>query len=91
MKSLSDNIISILAIINTFCAYTYFGLAAFYKVVDPQITIAIVGILMLIYNYLYGSSRGSAKKQDAINEMTKNTTADDIGGSKPPIKDPNDK
>ncbi|MNG37754.1 hypothetical protein D3C84_1252010 [compost metagenome] len=61
-------------------------MVAFYGVGNDQITIAIVGILGVVGGYYFGSSQGSAKKQDTIDAMQNQTLG--IGGSNtPPDKD----
>lgn len=88
MKQLSDNIKSILAIIIVLFGFGYFYLVAFFGVYNDQITIAIVGVLGVVIGYYFGSSQGSAKKQDTIDAMQNQTLG--IGGSNPPA-DPKDK
>jgi hypothetical protein len=85
MKTISDNIKSILAIIIVVLAFGYYYLVAFFGVVNDQITIAIVGILGVVVGYYFGSSQGSAKKQDTIDNLQNKAIAD-IGGSTPPVK-----
>lgn len=82
MKQLSENIKSILAIIIVFFGFGYFYLVAFFGVYNDQITIAIVGVLGVVIGYYFGSSQGSARKQDTIDSMQNQTLG--IGGSTPP-------
>jgi hypothetical protein len=70
---LNDNIKSILAIVIVLAALAYFFLAAFcgFKCdedIKSQITIAVVSVLSTATGYYFGSSAGSAKKDDTIAE-----------------------
>lgn len=93
MKQFSENIKSILAIIIVLFCFGYFYLVAFFGVQNDQITIAIVGVLGVVIGYYFGSSQGSAKKQETIDAMNKNTIIEDAdiagGGTKnDPPKNP---
>jgi len=87
MKQFSENIKSILAIIIVIFGFGYFYLVAFFGVYNDQITIAIVGILGVVIGYYFGSSQGSAKKQETIDNLQNKSIADIGGSTTPPGKD----
>ena len=69
MKSPNELIKPILAIFITVFSFAYFFFASFYAKGDPQIIIAIVASLSWVGNYYFGASSGSAKKDEAIQNM----------------------
>lgn len=72
MKNITDIVRAIISILTVLFGFTYFFLAAFvYKVHDPQITICVVGLVTGVFGFWIGSSIGSQKKQDTIDEMNK--------------------
>jgi uncharacterized membrane protein YfcA len=74
---LNNNIKSILAIIIVTAALAYFFLVTIKEVKgNDQITIAIVSVLSSATGYYFGSSAGSAKKDDTIAANMANQTAD---------------
>lgn len=72
MKNLSDNIrpiVTLLTVIFTFC---YFFTGAFITpVLDPQITIAVIGVNALAFGFYFNTSQGSANKQTTIDALHK--------------------
>lgn len=75
MRKLTENIRAVIAIMTITYTFVYFFLAAFfYPVHDAQITIAVIGINMIVYNFNFGSSQGSANKQQTIENNINKTT-----------------
>jgi hypothetical protein len=76
MKAISDNIKALLSIIVTVMGISYFYMCSIRNIKpDPQILIAIVGSLGTVLGYFFGSSQGSAKKDDTISEVLTTPTA----------------
>lgn len=72
MKTLSDHIKSILALILIVLGFGYFFLCTFGDFeADPQIIIAIVALMTNAVNYFFGSSTGGTKKDETIAELSK--------------------
>lgn len=72
MKTISDNIKSIIAIIVVISSFTYFFVVSFTGIkADNQVLIAIVGTLGIVTGYYFGTSQGSQKKDEIINDLTK--------------------
>ncbi|WP_144893747.1 hypothetical protein [Flavobacterium tiangeerense] len=69
MKKLSDKIKPIIAIVIVMMSFTYFFVSTFLGKENPQILIAIVAALSGVIGYYFGSSSGSAKKQDTIDKL----------------------
>ncbi len=69
MKKLADNIKPIIAIVIVMMSFTYFFVSTFIGKENPQILIAIVAALSGVIGYYFGSSSGSAKKQDTIDKL----------------------
>lgn len=85
MKNITDLVRAVISILTVLLGFVYFFLAAFmYQVHDPQITICIVGLLTMVFGYWIGSSLGSSKKQDTLNEMQKTLADGDPIPSKGP-------
>lgn len=75
MRKLTENIRAIIAIMTMACTFAYFFLAAFFfDVKDTQITIAVIGVNLIVYNFVFGSSQGSANKQQTIENNINKTT-----------------
>lgn len=73
MKSISDNIKSIIALIVVISAFSYFFIVAFTGIkADNQVLIAIVGTLGIVIGYYFGTSQGSQKKDEIIQELKNN-------------------
>jgi len=71
MKIVSDNIKSIIALIVVLSSFTYFFTVAFTGIkADSQILIAIVGTLGVVIGYYFGTSQGSAKKDEVISNLS---------------------
>ena len=72
MKWISDDIKPIIALLVVILSFTYFYLCTFGNVnPDPQIIIAIVAALGNTQNYYFGSSTGTAKKDETISDLAK--------------------
>lgn len=66
---LSDNIKPILGIILVVSVISYFFMCSIRNIKpDPQITIAMVATLTGVTGYFFGSSEGSAKKDNTISD-----------------------
>lgn len=62
-----------------------FGLVSLVFVHMEDIVLGLVGgYISAVIQFLFGSSKGSEAKDKTISDMTKNATADDLGGSNPP-------
>ncbi len=82
MKNITDIVRASITLLTLLFGYIYFILAAFvYKAHDPQITICVVTLVSSVLGYWLGSSIGSAKKQDTLDAINKNSQAD----APPPI------
>lgn len=78
---LNNNIKSILAIIVVVLGISYFYMCSIRNIKpDPQILIAIVGSLGTVLGFFFGSSAGSAKKDEvlAASNTTPVTNADTV-------------
>jgi len=72
MKAISDNIKPILALTIVLLGFSYFFTCLLMQVKgDPQVTIAIVGVMGTAAGYYFGSSTGTAKKDETIQELSK--------------------
>lgn len=72
--NLNTNIKPILAIIVVVFGFAYFFYCAVTNVKpDPQILIAVVGAVGTSLGYYFGSSSGSAKKDEALTAQIGNT------------------
>jgi len=72
MNWISDNVKPIIALMVVMLSFTYFYLCTFGNVEpDPQIIIAIVGALGNTQSYYFGSSTGTAKKDETISDLAK--------------------
>lgn len=73
MRMITDHIKSILALIITVCTFGYFFLCEFKdEPPNDQIIIAIVGFMGGIIGYYYGTTQNSSKKDETIQQLTKN-------------------
>lgn len=89
MKNIPDLVRGILSVVTVIFGFTFFFFAAFlYPVQDAQITICVVGLMGTVYGFWLGSSLGSSKKQDTIDAMHKNASADAPDGDPIPGKGP---
>ena len=77
MKSITDIVRALISLLTVIFGFTFFYLAAFvYDVRDPQITICVVGLMGTVFGFWIGSSLGSSKKQDTLDAIQKNSSAD---------------
>ncbi len=68
MKSLSDNIKPLLAIIVTVAGFSYFYMCSIRNIKpDPQILIAIVGSVGTCLGYYFGASSSKAEQKSSVN------------------------
>ncbi|MBB1195067.1 hypothetical protein DNC80_15485 [Flavobacterium sp. SOK18b] len=74
MKKVLENIKAIIALFIVFFSFSYFFITTFFGKENPQILIAVVGALSLVIGYYFGSSSGSAQKQETIDKMNQNKT-----------------
>lgn len=89
MKNIQDIVRGALSILTIIFGFTFFFLAAFvYDVRDPQITICVVGLMGTVFGFWLGSSLGSSKKQDTLDAIQKNVSADAPEGDPIPPKGP---
>lgn len=82
MKStfLNDNIKPILALVIVILGFSYFYMCSLRDIKpDPQILIAFVAGISAATGYYFGSSSGSAKKDDAL------VTGTTVTGDKPTV------
>jgi len=71
MSKLTDNIKPILALLIILLSFTYFFSLLFIEGKEnPQILIAIVGMVGGAIGYYFGSSSGTSKKDETINNLT---------------------
>jgi hypothetical protein len=69
MKTISDNIKPILALLIVVLSFTYFfAILIIDKKVDPQVSIAIVALSSAATGYYFGSTTGSSKKDETISK-----------------------
>lgn len=72
MKWISDHIKSILAIMAVAFCFAYFMTTTVAGIkANDQIVIALVAFANVILGYYFGTTQGSAKKDETINELTK--------------------
>lgn len=73
MKTLSDNIKAIIALIIIISVIAYIFLTTFIPVKsqDSQGLIAMIGFAGSVIGYYLGYSQGAAKKDEAINDLSK--------------------
>lgn len=89
MKNITDIVRATITLLTLLFGFTYFFLAAFiYEVRDPQITICVVSLMTGVFGYWLGSSLGSSKKQDTLDAIQKNLSADAPEGDPIPPKGP---
>jgi len=69
MKSLSDNIKPLLALIIIFSGIIYFFVCLF---INKEPNGAMIGLVSIAAGYYFGSSTGTAKKDDTISDLAKN-------------------
>lgn len=73
MKLISDNIRAIIALLINVSVIAYFFVVTIQeKKPDQAIIIAMVGALGMVNGYYYGSTTGQSKKDEIINELSKN-------------------
>lgn len=86
MKTLSDHIKPLLAIVIVVLAFIYFfAVLAIERHVNDQVIIAIVAMVSAATGYYYGSNTGSSKKDQVIADMSSNpmvTNADTVNVKK---------
>lgn len=73
MKILTEYIKPIIAILVVLASFSYFFFTYFVgkAQADPQVIIAIIAALTQVLSYYYGSSQGTAKKDEVISDLTK--------------------
>lgn len=73
MKVSTDNFKAILAMMIIILGFIYFFAITFFDTAneDPQIIIAVVGLMGVASGYYYNSTHSSSKKDETINELTK--------------------
>jgi len=72
MKTLDDHIKPILALIIILFGFAFFLICQFsHEKPDPQIIIAIVGLMGTAAGYYFGASTGTSKKDETISELAK--------------------
>lgn len=73
MKTLSENIKPVLAIMVVFFGFLYIYLITFLpnKSTDSQALVAVCTFLGIALNYYLGNTTGMAKKDETINNLTK--------------------
>lgn len=70
-KWIPDNFKAIIAMLVVFASFAYFFIITFLeKNADPQVIIAIVAAMSNVLQYYFGSSQGSNKKDETINQLT---------------------
>lgn len=70
---LNKNIKPVLALIVVILGFSYFFMCSIRNIKpDPQILIAVVGSVGTALGYFFGSSSGSAKKDDTISDTLSN-------------------
>lgn len=80
MNSLTTNIKAILSVLVVIFVFTYFFYCAVDNVKpDPQILIAVVGASGTVLGYWFGSSSGSAKKDETIADVVNTPTVTQTG------------
>lgn len=88
MKNITEIVRAIISMLTVLFGFTFFFLAAFvYDVRDPQITICVVGLMGTVFGFWIGSSLGSSKKQETIDNLQNKVIADIGGSTTPPGKD----
>jgi hypothetical protein len=72
MKISSENVKAILAFVIVVMGFSYFFAITFFETVnsDPQIIIAIVGLMTVATGYYYNSTSSSSKKDETIQRLT---------------------
>lgn len=74
MKTISENIKPILALMVVLLGFAYFFITTFSDTrPNDQILILIASLMTGAMGYYFGSSTGTAKKDETIQELTKNT------------------
>lgn len=70
------NIKNVISMTIVFLSFGYFFVTYFFgkQQSDPQIVIAIVAALSQVLNYQFGSTHGSSKKDDTLNNLSQNVT-----------------
>lgn len=70
MNTKLNNIVKpLLAVLIVLLSFTYFFTVTFIGTENPQILIAVVAMDSAIIGYYYGSSSGTAKKDETIQTM----------------------
>ena len=71
LKWIPDNFKAIIAMVVVFASFFYFFTVTFLeKNADPQVIMAIVAAMSNVLQYYFGSSQGSNKKDETINQLT---------------------
>lgn len=72
MKFSGDNVKSVLALMVIAFCFAYFMTTTLADIKpNDQIVIALVAFANVILGYYFGTTQGSAKKDETINELTK--------------------
>lgn len=86
---LNDNIKPVLALVIVLLGFSYFFMCSLRDIKpDPQILIAMVASVSLATGYYFGSSSGSAKKDEALVNTVGNPT---VTGDNPTVNVQKDK
>lgn len=81
MKLENFNVKSILALF-----IVIFGMSSIvFMILHDTTENSIINLIIMVVSYYFGYSSGSAAKDKAIIDV-RNASADDIGGSTPPVK-----
>lgn len=76
MKTVSENIKPLLALLIVVLAFTYFfAILIIQEQVNDQVIIAIVAMVSGATGYYYGSNTGTAKKDEVINDLAKTNSS----------------
>ena len=94
MKLILEQVKPVLGLLTIILVFAYLFGITFTEVklphdIVPQVLIAIVAFGKDIYNYFFGNSQGSAKKDDTIASLT-NTNIPTIANSETTVIVPND-
>lgn len=70
----TEHIKAIIAILVVIASFAYFFVTYFVGKgqEDPQVIIAIVGVMTTVTSYYFGSSQGATKKDDTIKDLAAN-------------------
>lgn len=82
MKQISEHIKPILALIIIVLSFTYFfAILIIQEQVNDQVLIAIVSMVTGAIGYYYGSTTGSSRKDEVINDLAKTNSSSGVTSS----------